>query len=67
MRIHEQDTTSARSVRRSRVTRAGVIYVEQLLMLIAGLCIAMLLAAFAREVLRPRYARIAGALLSSAP
>ena len=47
--------------------RSGVIYTELLWMLVAGLCVAALLMAFATHRLEPRYARIARALYSNAP
>jgi hypothetical protein len=55
------------AARRSRNRRAGVVYVEQLLSLLAGLCIAALLYTAAVRLLQPRFARIAGALASSTP
>ncbi|HKU40713.1 MAG TPA: hypothetical protein VJR89_21280 [Polyangiales bacterium] len=52
---------------RTRGRRSGVVYAEQLLMLIIGSCVAALLMAFAAHRLQPRYARIARVLYSNAP
>lgn len=63
MRIHSPHATA----RRDRRSRAGVVYVEHLLLLIAGLLIATALVAIAAQSLQPRYARIVDALATSAP
>jgi hypothetical protein len=60
MRTHGENTSAARR-------RAGVIYVEELLVIIASLCIATLLAVIALQLLQPRYARIATVLYSNVP
>jgi hypothetical protein len=60
MRTHEGNTSTARR-------RAGVIYVEELLVIVVSLCIAALLAAIALQLLQPRYARIATVLYSGVP
>jgi len=60
MRTHEQNASVARR-------RAGVIYVEELLVIIVSLCIAALLAVIALQLLQPRYSRIASVLYSNVP
>jgi hypothetical protein len=44
-----------------------VVYVEHLLLLMAGLCVAVALVAIAAQFLQPRYVRIVDALSASAP
>jgi hypothetical protein len=60
MRTHEKNASAARR-------QAGVIYVEELLVIVASLCIAALLATIALQLLQPRYARIASVLYSNVP
>jgi hypothetical protein len=50
-----------------REARAGVVLVEQLLILLVGLCVATALYAAGVRLLVPRYTNILGALSASAP